>query len=136
MCACMYRRKTSVIPEIRVVAPSLERGLDEDIPYVLHSPSISQSPIISDSLIASYSAKIYRSYDDDDTHKDSSRYMFSKHTCTSAQYCTLHLSSNHLICTSTKNINTRLRISALTLFSLDFIYSYMLSFKCFPLLYD
>lgn len=57
------RRRESIIPEIRVVAPSLDRGLDESSPQITH-----QSPKLT------HISDIYRSYEMDDSCTDCSRY--------------------------------------------------------------
>lgn len=64
------RRRGSLVPEIRVLAPSLERGLDDSHQqYSQHmSPKISGSP-----SNVTYSRQIYRSYDDD-TDTSNNRY--------------------------------------------------------------
>lgn len=72
----MHRRRKSILPEIRILAPSLERGLDDDSPKILEleeTPNFSQTPNFSNSLNVSSLPKIYRSYEDD-TDNDSSRY--------------------------------------------------------------
>lgn len=65
----VYRRRTSIIPEIRVLAPSLERGLDDSLSLRSQSPDITNSP----SLVHSPQI-IYQSHDDL-TDSDISRYM-------------------------------------------------------------
>lgn len=67
--AHMYRRRTSILPEIRVLAPSLERGLDDSWPQISQSPEIPESP---SSL--TNSPHIYRSHDD--ITSESSRYIW------------------------------------------------------------
>lgn len=73
-CTYVRRRRTSILPEIRVLAPSLERGLDDSWP-LSQSPEIPQSP---SSL--TNSPCIYRSHDD--ITSESSRYIsvYSKGT--------------------------------------------------------
>lgn len=67
-CTVMYRRRTSVIPEIRVLAPSLERGLDDTWPEysVPNSPSLVETPSIQNtlSMLPSNSPQIYQSHTD------------------------------------------------------------------------
>lgn len=63
----MYRRRTSVIPEIRVVAPSLERGLDDDTwpeCSVPNSPSLADPSLVTLSMLPSISPQIYQSHTD------------------------------------------------------------------------
>lgn len=65
----VYRRRPSILPEIRVLAPSLERGLDDYWPLDSELPD---SPSLVQSL------KIYQSHDDF-TRSDSSRYYIEIH---------------------------------------------------------
>lgn len=67
----MYRRRPSALPEIRVLAPSLERGLDDYWPLDSELPGfeLPDSPSLVQSL------KIYQSHDDF-TRSESSRYYF------------------------------------------------------------
>ncbi|XP_055299160.1 piezo-type mechanosensitive ion channel component isoform X9 [Sitodiplosis mosellana] len=64
----MYRRRTSVIPEIRVLAPSLERGLDDTWPEysVPNSPSLADPSSVQNtlSMLRSNSPQIYQSHTD------------------------------------------------------------------------
>lgn len=57
----MNRRRASLVPEIRVLAPSMERGLDDSYQQISQdlSPKFSNTP----SNITN-SPKIYRSYED------------------------------------------------------------------------
>lgn len=59
----MYRRRASILPEIRVLAPSLERGLDDSWPLT----SQVQTPSVQ-------SLQIYQSREDI-TRSESSRYI-------------------------------------------------------------
>lgn len=61
----VYRRRPSVLPEIRVLAPSLERGLDDYWPLDSELPDSRSS--------FAQSLKIYQSHDDF-TRSESSRY--------------------------------------------------------------
>lgn len=63
------RRRESIIPEIRVVAPSFDRGLDESSPHITH-----QSPKLT------HISDIYQSYEDVDSRTDCSRYKLAQST--------------------------------------------------------
>lgn len=96
-CARVYSRKTSIIPEIRILAPSLERGLDDSWPLSIRSldmPDLTNSP----SLV--HSPHIYHSHDDM-SDSDSSRYLprtYSDGTVTEnhSQNCTRSVSIEHV----------------------------------------
>lgn len=59
---CMNRRRKSVIPEIKIIAPSVETGLDESL-----------SQISYQNRKLSFSSEIYRS-NEEDTRSYCSRY--------------------------------------------------------------
>lgn len=71
MRTCVNRRKTSILPEIRVLAPSLERGLDDSWPLSSQSPDI---PDLTKSPSLVHSQQIYQSHDDI-TDSGSCRYI-------------------------------------------------------------
>lgn len=64
------RRRGSVIPEIRVLAPSLERGLDDSYQHISSKMSYPSTNLTN-------SPEIYRSYEDG-TDTDNRYYLANK----------------------------------------------------------